>query len=89
MQKKERIVQYSADELREMIARDGHGSDLARIDAMTEEELEAAIASDPDSDPDVDWSQVTITLPRNKQGVYLRLDPDVLEFFKLEWQADQ
>jgi uncharacterized protein (DUF4415 family) len=82
MPKSKRIKQYSADELRSMLARGGDQSDLARVKAMSEKELEAAIASDPDSDPDVDWSQMTVTLPKNKHGVYLRLDPDVLKYFK-------
>lgn len=84
MSKNKRIKKYSADELRAMIARGEDRSAYGRMRNMSEEELETAIASDPDSDPEVDWSQVTVALPRNKQGVYLRLDPDVLEFFKAE-----
>jgi hypothetical protein len=41
---------YSVDELRAMRARGESRSDWARVDAMTEAEIEAAIAADPDSD---------------------------------------
>lgn len=47
--KKENIVRYTAEELAEMRARGESRTDWAKVDAMTEEELEAAIASDPDS----------------------------------------
>lgn len=42
------VVSYSAEELRAMNARGENETDWVRFDAMTEEELEAAIASDPD-----------------------------------------
>jgi hypothetical protein len=54
-------------------------SDWARIDAMTEEELERAIASDPDADiPDPDWANARLVLPQRKELVHLRVDSDVL-----------
>ena len=48
MKKRGNIVSYTADELREMVERGEDLTDWARVDAMTEAELEAAIASDPD-----------------------------------------
>ncbi len=42
------IVSYTLNDLKALVARDGDRSDWARVDAMTEEELEAAVASDPD-----------------------------------------
>jgi hypothetical protein len=41
------IVSYTPEELRAMIARGEDLTDWARVDAMTEAELEAAIANDP------------------------------------------
>ncbi len=79
------IVSYTADEIRELIKREGSKSDWAANAAMTEEELEAAIASDPDEagivwDPD----SLTTELPSatSKSAVSIRLDPDVLDFFR-------
>lgn len=56
-------------------------TDWARIDSMTEEELERAIAADPDADLEVDWTKARIVLPP-KQPIHLRVDPDVLDWFR-------
>jgi uncharacterized protein (DUF4415 family) len=79
------IVSYSVEELREMLARGEDETDWARLDAMTEEELEAAIASDPDwADIPRDWvKHARPYYPReHKKQVTLRLDPDILDWFK-------
>lgn len=59
-------------------------TDWARLDAMTDEEIEQAARSDPDWNGllDIDWSQVEITRPARKQPISIRLDEDVLDFFK-------
>jgi hypothetical protein len=50
------IVSCTAEELRAMIARGEDRTDWARVDALTEAELEAAIAGDPDwADIPRDW----------------------------------
>ena len=85
MKKRGHIVRYTNDELRDMIARGEDQTDWARVDAMTEEELEAAIASDPDwADLPEDWvERATLHGPEGaKQQVTLRLDPDILDWFK-------
>jgi uncharacterized protein (DUF4415 family) len=79
------IVSYTLEELREMRARGESQTDWARLDAMTEEELEAAIASDPDwADIPPDWvKHARPHYPRGlKKQVTLRLDPDILDWFK-------
>lgn len=59
-------------------------TDLERIDQMTEEEIEEAARSDPDSllleycDP----STLRVVMPKARKSVSLRVDPDVLSFFK-------
>jgi uncharacterized protein (DUF4415 family) len=62
----------------------GDMTDWARFDAITDEELEKAIAADPDSDVDVDWSTARLVLPERKQSVHLRVDPEVLAWFKAQ-----
>ena len=60
-------------------------TDWARVDATTEQELERAIAADPDSDvPNVDWTKARLVLPQRKQSVHLRVDPEVLQWFRLQ-----
>ncbi len=46
---------------------------------------EEAAGLEPDCDDDegeFDWSRAQMTMPRPKQAVSVRLDADVLEFFK-------
>lgn len=80
------IKRYSADELRAIRARGESRSDWARVDALTEEELEAAIADDPDwKDVPADWYKDAIpVMPGPKKLLSLRLDPDVVEWFRAQ-----
>lgn len=58
-------------------------TDWERVRNLTDEEIEAAIASDPDAVPlDVDWSDAELVFPARKKAVSIRLDEDVLTFFK-------
>lgn len=59
-------------------------TDWARVDALTDEEIEQAARSDPDWEGllDIDWAQVEVTRPARKQPISIRLDEDVLDFFK-------
>lgn len=82
MAKSKPMKTYSADELQSMKARGEDRSDLAAARAKTSEDIERDASSDPDDDVTLDWSSVEISPPRNKQGVFLRLDPDVVEHFK-------
>jgi uncharacterized protein (DUF4415 family) len=59
-------------------------TDWARVDATTEAELERAIADDPDdpaNDPSF-WQHAALVQPVAKQRITLRVDRDVLAFFK-------
>ena len=50
---------------------------------MTEEELERAIAADPDADiPSLGWVNARLVMPQRKESVHLRVDPDVLAWFR-------
>lgn len=89
MGKKPDIRRYTAVELDAMLARGEDRSDWEAVRAMTEEELERAIAEDPDSDPPVDWSSFEISGNTPKQGVYIRLDPDILAHFRKDGQGYQ
>jgi uncharacterized protein (DUF4415 family) len=58
-------------------------TDWARVDAMSEKVLERNIAADPDADiPDPDWTRARLVMPRRKESVHLRIDPDVLAWFR-------
>ncbi len=86
MQKSERIVRYTPEELREKREKYGTMTDWARVEAMTEEEIEAAIASDPDEagwEVDGRFGYPGLPpIPENKQQITLRIDADVLDWFR-------
>ena len=64
-----------------MLRRSESRTDWAKVDAMTEEELEASIAADPDdTHEELDWSKVIKglpPLPPAKKHISLRIDADV------------
>jgi uncharacterized protein (DUF4415 family) len=66
-------------------------TDWARLDAMTDEEVEASIANDPDwaEFKDVDWSDAVLVVPPKKQAISIRVDEDVLNFFKKQGDGYQ
>ena len=59
-------------------------TDLARLDAQTDEQIEASIANDPDwaDFKDLDWSDAVVVIPPKKQAISIRVDEDVLDYFK-------
>jgi uncharacterized protein (DUF4415 family) len=60
-------------------------TDWARINALTDEEIGKAVAKDPDAAGfDADWSRAKVYFPKLKQLVSLRVDPDILAFFKAQ-----
>jgi uncharacterized protein (DUF4415 family) len=88
---KENFVRYSADEIRHMVDSGRTKSDWARVDAMTDEEIEAQMRDDPDwaDFMDIDWSEATIVYPVPKNPVSIRLDKDVIDFFKAQGKGYQ
>ncbi len=81
MKKNENTKRYTAAELK---AKRGESrTDLSKLDAMSEEELERLIAEDEDErDLRPDWTQAKLILPRAKKSVHLRLEDDIIDFFK-------
>lgn len=59
-------------------------TDWARLETMTDAEVEASIADDPDwaEFKDIDWSDVLLVMPVKKKAISIRVDEDVLDFFK-------
>ena len=54
------------------------------VKALTEEQLQNAAASDPDTAaiPPGFWEEATVIMPSEKIKVGIRLDSDVVEWFK-------
>jgi uncharacterized protein (DUF4415 family) len=61
-------------------------TDWKRLDALTDEDIEASIADDPDwaEFKELDWSDAVVVIPPKKQAISIRIDDDVLDFFKRE-----
>jgi uncharacterized protein (DUF4415 family) len=59
-------------------------TDWDRLRNMTDEEIDASIANDADWKEfrDIDWSKAELVIPARKQAISIRLDEDVLDFFK-------
>lgn len=55
-------------------------SDWARVDAFTDEEIEQMAIEDGTAD--IDWTKAKLVLPKNKESIHLRIDPDVLAWFR-------
>lgn len=81
----ESITRVSLDEILERRARGEKSlTDWARVDALSDEDIKAAMRDDPDwaEFMDVDWSKAVVVYPISKKAVSIRLDEDVINFFK-------
>ena len=65
-------------------------TDWARVDTLTEEDIAKAVASDPDAAPiDIDWSDAVLVIPARKKAISIRVDEDVLDYFRSEGDGYQ
>jgi uncharacterized protein (DUF4415 family) len=73
-------VSYTIDELRALKSQ----TDWERLDKLTDEDIDRQCQDDPDWQgfDDIDWSKAEWVPPLSKQAISIRLDPDVLAFFK-------
>jgi len=64
---------------------------LAALGAVSDQEIAEAVAADPDAAPitDADWWADAEVLPPRKVPVSLRIDPDILAFFKSQGSGYQ
>jgi uncharacterized protein (DUF4415 family) len=67
-------------------------TDWARVDAMSDADIEAAIAADPDAAPiaDDEWFRNAMVGPPLKIATSIRVDGDVIEWFRAQgkgWQT--
>lgn len=77
----ERIFRTTLEEARERIARGEDRTDWARIKALTNEEVEASVDYEEEGYPIWETARM-IYNPEAKKQITLRLDPDIIDFFK-------
>ena len=87
----QRIVRYTADEIRKKISDGEDRTDWARIDAMTDDDIERAMRDDPDWADfiDIDWSKAEWVVPVAKKALSIRLDQDIVDFFQASGKGYQ
>jgi uncharacterized protein (DUF4415 family) len=76
----ERITRVTLAQARKMKSL----TDWDRLRSMTEEEIERNAAEDPDNPPwtDEEWARARVVWPQGKAPVTLRLDRDIIAWFK-------
>lgn len=82
---KENITRVTREDLlRKRAAGEKSRTDWARVDAMTDEDIVAAMRDDPDWQDliDIDWSKAVAVIPQQKTAISIRLDDDIVDFFK-------
>ena len=76
------IRRYTLDQIRRMKSQ----TDWERLRREGAEGIEPAL---DDDDFDVDWSKARLVIPEPKTPVSIRLDPEVLAFFKAQGRGYQ
>jgi uncharacterized protein (DUF4415 family) len=52
---------------------------------LTDEEIKEAVRNDPDAVPlDFNWSDAVLVIPPKKKAISIRVDEDVLDYFKID-----
>lgn len=84
--KDEKLVKFSVEQLK------GGDSDWERVRSLTDDDIDAAIASDPDAAPPLDeeWFRDAYVCIPAKIATSIRVDGDVMEWFRSQgkgWQT--
>jgi len=83
MARKEHIVKYTDEELTNLVKKEGTLSNWEKAASMTKAEIEASVAADSDeAEMVMDWDNTTVELPQPKVVLNMRIDKDVLDFFR-------
>jgi uncharacterized protein (DUF4415 family) len=83
MRKKSDTVRYTAKQIKAKVERGEDLTDWRKTDTVTGKKLEASIRADVDDvRGEPDWTQVIMGVPAPKDHINIRIDHDVLEWFK-------
>lgn len=82
MQKKERITNVSAKEIAKLLKNGADKTDWKRVNALSQADVER-LADEEEGSLPAGWeSTIVMGLPPRKQDVHIRLDTDILDWFK-------
>ena len=83
MRKKSDTVRYTAKQIKARIARGEDRTNWDKIDAVSGTQLEASIRVDVDDvRGEPDWTQAIVGIPAPKDHINIRIDHDVLQWFR-------
>ena len=89
MRKNENIARFSADRIRRKLARGESKTDWKRADAISQAEVERLADKNEGALPAGWESTVMVGLPPAKQDIHIRLDGDILDWFKARGRGYQ
>ena len=90
MRKKSGIVSYTAKQVKAKIGRGEDRTDWTKAHALTGKKLEASIRADADDVHErIDWTKAVQGLPVPKDHINIRIDRDVLAWFKTNGRGYQ
>ena len=90
MRKKSDTVLYTAKQIKAKIARGEDRTNWRKANSMTGKKLEASIQADVDDiRGEPDWAQAVMGVPAPKDHINIRVDHDVLEWFKASGRGYQ
>jgi uncharacterized protein (DUF4415 family) len=83
MRKKNDTVRYTAEQIKAKIARGEDRTNWDKVDAVTGVKLDASIGADTDeAQGEPDWTKTVAGIPARKDHINIRVDHDVLEWFR-------
>ena len=90
MRKKNDTVRYTAKQVKSKVERGDDRTDWRKAKAMTGKKLEASIRGDVDDvRGEPDWTQAIMGVPAPKDHINIRIDHDVLEWFRANGRGYQ
>lgn len=87
MRKSNGISRYSARQVETMRRKGSDRTDARRVDAMTDAEVDTLAAGDDEGA--FDWSKAKVGIPGPKQQLTVRLDKDVIDWFRAQGSGYQ
>ena len=90
MPKKSDTARYTAKQIKTRIERKEDRTNWRKANSVTGKKLEASIRADVDEMPgEPDWTKAILGIPAPKEHINIRIDHDVLEWFRASGRGYQ